>query len=166
MWRNTKLVIARIICQNSFILWLRAPFINFWSQWPDTKVMWCQLTGTKVTPGVSRWGGETESQGQEGESTGEVHLINNLKYNCVFIIFFYPPPSLNWRQRCALRFFREQVHSEGWHKINLCPFQSPHVRQTTRLSCSARGNPPPTLYWTSDGRVLTDSHTTRIITKK
>lgn len=41
----------------------------------------------------------------------------------------------------------------------------PRVRQTTRLSCSARGNPPPTLYWTIDGRVLENSSQTRISTK-
>lgn len=42
---------------------------------------------------------------------------------------------------------------------------SPRVHQTTRLSCSARGNPPPTLYWTVDGRVLENSPATRILTK-
>ena len=53
----------------------------------------------------------------------------------------------------------------------------------TRLSCSARwvevrsgrhfldfnvfrGNPPPTLYWTMDGKIVRNSHETRIITKK
>jgi len=41
----------------------------------------------------------------------------------------------------------------------------PKVRQTTRLSCSARGNPPPTLYWTIDGRVIENKPNTRIITK-
>jgi len=35
----------------------------------------------------------------------------------------------------------------------------------TRLSCSARGNPPPTLYWTMDGKVIENSPSTRIITK-
>eukprot|EP00092_Neocalanus_flemingeri_P011357 GFUD01012238.1.p1 GENE.GFUD01012238.1~~GFUD01012238.1.p1 ORF type:complete len:503 (+),score=40.13 GFUD01012238.1:438-1946(+) len=35
----------------------------------------------------------------------------------------------------------------------------------TRLSCSARGNPPPTLYWTMDGKVIKNSPSTRIITK-
>jgi len=35
----------------------------------------------------------------------------------------------------------------------------------TRLSCSARGNPPPTLYWTMDGKIVRNSHETRIITK-
>jgi len=39
-------------------------------------------------------------------------------------------------------------------------------RKMTRLSCSARGNPPPTLYWTMDGIKVTNSQTTRIITKK
>jgi len=42
---------------------------------------------------------------------------------------------------------------------------TPRFRQTTRLSCSARGNPPPTLYWTIDGRVIQDSPNTRIVTK-
>ena len=46
------------------------------------------------------------------------------------------------------------------------PSAEPKVRQTTRLSCSARGNPPPTLYWTIDGRVLENSAATRIVTKK
>jgi len=36
---------------------------------------------------------------------------------------------------------------------------------STRLSCSARGNPPPTLYWTMDGQVIENSPSTRIITK-
>ena len=36
----------------------------------------------------------------------------------------------------------------------------------TRLSCSARGNPPPTLYWTMDGKIVKNTHQTRIITKK
>jgi len=36
---------------------------------------------------------------------------------------------------------------------------------STRLSCSARGNPPPTLYWTMDGKVIENSPSTRIITK-
>jgi len=36
---------------------------------------------------------------------------------------------------------------------------------STRLSCSARGNPPPTLYWTMDGKVIENSASTRIITK-
>lgn len=35
----------------------------------------------------------------------------------------------------------------------------------TRLSCSARGNPPPTLYWTMDGKKIKNSASTRIITK-
>lgn len=35
----------------------------------------------------------------------------------------------------------------------------------TRLSCSARGNPPPTLYWTMDGKIIKNSQSTRIITK-
>merc|ERR1712227_498611 len=35
----------------------------------------------------------------------------------------------------------------------------------TRLSCSARGNPPPTLYWTMDGKIIKNSATTRIISK-
>jgi len=35
----------------------------------------------------------------------------------------------------------------------------------TRLSCSARGNPPPTLYWTMDGKVIENTPSTRIITK-
>ena len=55
----------------------------------------------------------------------------------------------------------------------------------TRLSCSARfinnsfslfifsynlisnrGNPPPTLYWTLNGKVVQNSESTKIITKK
>ena len=54
----------------------------------------------------------------------------------------------------------------------------------TRLSCSARfndnkhlskhvlnynlnrGNPPPTLYWTLNGKVIQNSASTKIITKK
>lgn len=35
----------------------------------------------------------------------------------------------------------------------------------TRLSCSARGNPPPTLYWTLNGKVVQNSESTKIITK-
>lgn len=37
--------------------------------------------------------------------------------------------------------------------------------QGTRLSCSARGNPPPTLYWTLNGKVVQNSVSTKIITK-
>ena len=29
-----------------------------------------------------------------------------------------------------------------------------------------RGNPPPTLYWTMDGKIVRNTHQTRIITKK
>jgi len=50
-------------------------------------------------------------------------------------------------------------------KVHQVPSGEPKVRQTTRLSCSARGNPPPTLYWTIDGRVLENSAATRIVTK-
>jgi len=50
-------------------------------------------------------------------------------------------------------------------KVHQVPSAEPKVRQTTRLSCSARGNPPPTLYWTIDGRVLENSAATRIVTK-
>jgi len=50
-------------------------------------------------------------------------------------------------------------------KVQQAPSVEPKVRQTTRLSCSARGNPPPTLYWTIDGRVLENSPSTRIVTK-
>ena len=39
-------------------------------------------------------------------------------------------------------------------------------KTNTRLSCSARGNPPPTLYWTMDGKIVRNTGTTRIITKK
>ena len=39
-------------------------------------------------------------------------------------------------------------------------------KTNTRLSCSARGNPPPTLYWTMDGKIVKNTHQTRIITKK
>jgi len=35
-----------------------------------------------------------------------------------------------------------------------------------RLSCSARGNPPPTLYWTMNGRLVNHSPHTKINTKK
>lgn len=38
-------------------------------------------------------------------------------------------------------------------------------KRTTRLSCSAKGNPPPTLYWTMDGKVIENSPTTKIVTK-
>lgn len=36
----------------------------------------------------------------------------------------------------------------------------------TRVSCSARGNPPPTLYWTMNGQTIKNAYTSQIITKK
>jgi len=39
-------------------------------------------------------------------------------------------------------------------------------KSRTRLSCSARGNPPPTLYWTMNGKKIENSPNTRIVTKK
>lgn len=38
-------------------------------------------------------------------------------------------------------------------------------RSRTRLSCSAKGNPPPTLYWTMNGKIINNSTSTRITTK-
>ncbi|XP_023322014.1 pro-neuregulin-2, membrane-bound isoform [Eurytemora carolleeae] len=35
-----------------------------------------------------------------------------------------------------------------------------------RLTCSARGNPPPTLYWTMNGELIKHSQQSRIKTKK
>lgn len=39
-------------------------------------------------------------------------------------------------------------------------------REQMRLTCSARGNPPPTLYWTMNGHILHNSHAAKIVTKK
>lgn len=38
--------------------------------------------------------------------------------------------------------------------------------EVMRLSCSARGNPPPTLYWTMNGALVENTPYTRIHTKK
>lgn len=78
-------------------------------------------------------------------------------------------------QKVRVRRGRRQQSSNPPEMTNLVPGVTTEVtsrttgrkgrRSTTRLSCSARGNPPPTLYWTLNGKVIENSQNTKITTK-
>jgi len=65
------------------------------------------------------------------------------------------------------KFFCQDCNEKSWLRVRRgkSEGESSDSHTNTRLSCSARGNPPPTLYWTMDGKIIQNSATTRIISK-